>query len=109
MKYNSPNGIKGKQGVAMATYQVKLIDKQRAPEGTGLSQVNDQNTLDTAQFAVATRRRINITHTGVRVARHDIKGRIPQRQRDRQKQDRDMGLRSLARKDQVRDRHKDSK
>lgn len=34
------------------SYQMQLVDEQRAPEGTGLGQVDDEHALGTTQLRV---------------------------------------------------------
>lgn len=88
---------------------MQLVDEQRAPEGTGLGQVDDEYALGPAQLRVVAGRLLKLVDARVRDAGHHVKGRIPQRERHGQEQDRDVGLSSLPGQDQVRQGQEDRK
>ena len=73
-------------------YQMQLVNKERTPEGIGMGKVDDKHSLDTAELRVVSRRLLNLIDACIRRARHDVKCHIPQRQRNGQKQHRDVWL-----------------
>lgn len=86
---------------------MQFVDEQRTPEGRRLSKVDNQHALDTAESRVVAGGLLKVIDAAVGYTGHHIKGRVPQRQRHCQEQDRDMWLAPLSREDQVRDGHED--
>lgn len=86
---------------------MQFVNQERAPEGAGLGQVDDQHALDATHLGVAAGRVFIVVGTGIGDSRHDIEGCIPKRHGDGQEENRDVRLGSLAGQDHVGDGHED--